>query len=82
MLSVNIVKEPQKSSNDTKVTPAADFDMLDYRCNCGKLLFRGTLQTGIVAVKCKRCRSIMTFVGGEDRRPIKVELSESSREQL
>lgn len=30
-------------------------DFRNYRCNCGKLLFRGHLIKGIIEVKCKRC---------------------------
>lgn len=31
--------------------------MCDYRCSCGKLLFRATLKPGnVVAAWCDRCR--------------------------
>lgn len=35
----------------------------DYRCKCGKLLFRGELQMGSISIKCRRCRYINTFTG-------------------
>lgn len=30
----------------------------EYRCDCGKLLFKGLLVKGIVEIKCKRCQDI------------------------
>jgi len=30
----------------------------EYRCGCGKLLFKGLVLKGVVEVKCKRCQSI------------------------
>lgn len=41
--------------------------MSDYRCSCGKLLFKGRLVEARVEVKCKHCRGISSFlgVGGE-----------------
>lgn len=33
----------------------------DYRCSCGKLLFRGSLLAGTVEVKCKRCNAPKMF---------------------
>jgi phage FluMu protein Com len=35
----------------------------DYRCTCGKLLFRGLILTGGVEVKCKYCKNIQTIDG-------------------
>lgn len=29
--------------------------LLEYRCKCGKLLFKGVLFLGLVEVKCRRC---------------------------
>lgn len=33
----------------------------EYRCACGKLLFRGLLLLSIVEVKCKRCGAVKQF---------------------
>jgi|WetSurMetagenome_2_1015567.scaffolds.fasta_scaffold147254_1 phage FluMu protein Com len=33
----------------------------EYRCQCGKLLFKGVLLTCILEIKCKRCSKISTF---------------------
>jgi phage FluMu protein Com len=33
----------------------------EYRCSCGKLLFKGLLGTSIVEIKCKRCNNISSF---------------------
>lgn len=30
----------------------------EYRCKCGKLLFKGVLMLGVVEVKCRRCGAI------------------------
>lgn len=33
----------------------------DYRCTCGRLLFKGVLRTGQVEIKCKRCHALSRF---------------------
>ena len=33
----------------------------EYRCNCGKLLFKGDLKKCRVEIKCKRCSQIKVF---------------------
>lgn len=33
----------------------------EYRCTCGKLLFKGTLFLSVVEVKCKRCGNTGVF---------------------
>ncbi|MGB3988481.1 MAG: hypothetical protein WBK67_02185 [Minisyncoccales bacterium] len=35
----------------------------EYRCDCGKLLFKGALASSVVEVKCKRCGKIKVFKG-------------------
>lgn len=35
--------------------------LIEYRCACGKLLFRGLLLFSIVEVKCKRCGAVKQF---------------------
>ena len=35
----------------------------EYRCSCGKLLFKGLLGASIVEIKCKRCNNITSFGG-------------------
>ncbi len=35
--------------------------LIDYRCKCGKLLFKGFLLIGVIEIKCKRCGQIMLF---------------------
>jgi phage FluMu protein Com len=37
----------------------------EFRCLCGKLLFKGVLVASIVEIKCLRCRSINTMRGTE-----------------
>jgi len=38
----------------------------EYRCDCGKLLFKGTLVDCKIEIKCKRCGEIklINFIGG------------------
>lgn len=36
-------------------------ELTEYRCKCGKLLFRGCLVIGSVEIKCKRCGKIKLF---------------------
>lgn len=33
----------------------------EYRCTCGKLLFRGALFCSAVEIKCKRCSAVLIF---------------------
>lgn len=34
----------------------------EYRCSCGKLLFKGALGMGSIEIKCRRCSQIRRFV--------------------
>jgi len=33
----------------------------EYRCRCGRLLFRGLLLVSVVEIKCKKCGSVCVF---------------------
>ena len=35
----------------------------DYRCVCGKLLFRGLILTGGIEAKCRFCKKVQTIEG-------------------
>jgi len=35
--------------------------LIEYRCQCGKLLFKGLLIIGVIETKCKRCGQIKLF---------------------
>ncbi|MEK7627919.1 MAG: hypothetical protein AAB421_00665 [Patescibacteria group bacterium] len=35
----------------------------DYRCSCGKLLFRGMVLTGSIEIKCRYCKRVETVDG-------------------
>lgn len=35
----------------------------EYRCDCGRLLFRGLLFVSFIEIKCKRCSAIAEFKG-------------------
>lgn len=43
--------------------------LIEYRCVCGKLLFKGLLLLSIIEVKCKRCGETRIF--RDDRRGIR-----------
>lgn len=30
-------------------------ELIEYRCECGKLLFKGMLRDGMIEVKCRSC---------------------------
>ena len=44
----------------------------EYRCECGKLLFKGSLVSAVVEVKCKRCERMNLF---EENFPQKIIVS-------
>lgn len=35
--------------------------LIEYRCDCGKLLFKGFMLVSVVEIKCKRCGKTKTF---------------------
>lgn len=35
--------------------------LIEYRCACGKLLFKGVMLVSVVEIKCKRCGKTKTF---------------------
>ena len=35
------------------------FQLTEYRCKCGKLLFKGLVVLGVVEVKCRRCGALL-----------------------
>lgn len=35
----------------------------EYRCTCGKMLFRGLILTGGVEIKCRFCKKVHTIAG-------------------
>jgi phage FluMu protein Com len=36
-------------------------DLSEYRCPCGKLLFKSPLFWGRIEIKCRRCRDVKVF---------------------
>jgi len=36
-------------------------NLKEYRCTCGKLLFKGLILVALIEIKCKRCRTINHF---------------------
>lgn len=41
----------------------SSFAYNDYRCNCGKLFFKGVLFNGGIEIKCPRCGQLRSFFG-------------------
>ncbi len=35
--------------------------LIEYRCACGKLLFKGLMLVSVVEIKCKRCGAVRIF---------------------
>jgi len=33
----------------------------EYRCDCGKLLFKGLLGSAVIEIKCRRCGKVNMF---------------------
>jgi hypothetical protein len=48
----------QTAEPRTSEVAASDQLLQEFRCTCGKLLFKGLLVKGIVEIKCKRCQDI------------------------
>lgn len=44
--------------------------MKEYRCRCGKLLFKGSIVLSAVEIKCKRCGNLEIFRGEERDAPL------------
>ncbi len=40
-------------------------NLQEFRCECGKLLFKGDLVTGKIEVKCRKCHKLMLVKGAE-----------------
>jgi len=37
--------------------------LIEYRCDCGKLLLKGIFLTGIIELKCKYCHKVSEVYG-------------------
>lgn len=49
--------QPSDKTNDAAAFMRAP-SLEEYRCNCGKLLFKGHELRGEVEIKCRRCTKI------------------------
>lgn len=47
----------------------------EYRCRCGKLLFKGTIILSTIEIKCKRCGSTETFNHEERTAPVSLTIT-------
>ncbi|MBI5456881.1 response regulator [Candidatus Kaiserbacteria bacterium] len=55
------------SVGDGHLQSASESELPEFRCVCGKLLFKGTLHFSTIEVKCKRCGEI-TRIDASDRK--------------
>lgn len=44
--------------NNLRVIPLS---YKDYKCDCGRLLFKGKIQ-GIIEIKCQKCKKTTKFI--------------------
>lgn len=42
--------------------------LLEHRCTCGKLLFKGTLVEGVIEIKCRSCHSLMRWESAKPKK--------------
>lgn len=54
----NIQKQLNILSPNDPVQSATAASLPEYRCTCGKLLFKGMLQFSTIEIKCKRCGAL------------------------
>jgi|WetSurMetagenome_2_1015567.scaffolds.fasta_scaffold697702_1 phage FluMu protein Com len=47
----------------TKIKIMKEDFLNEFRCDCGKLLFKGSGLSGKIEIKCKRCGKIKTITG-------------------
>lgn len=53
----------------------------EYRCTCGKLLFKGFLADAVIEIKCKRCEKVSLFKENYSQKisaPFDVKLDEAT----
>jgi phage FluMu protein Com len=55
------MKQMERTPVSNAVTSKTTSALSEYRCKCGKLLFKGLLLSGILELKCKRCHDIKKF---------------------
>lgn len=49
--------------------------LIEYRCQCGKLLCKGFLVIGVIMIKCKRCGQICSFEDCQIKTSIQMDLT-------
>lgn len=52
----------------------------EYRCACGKLLFKGFLTNAVIEIKCKRCEKVNLFEENYSQKiptPFAIEINEN-----
>lgn len=52
----------------------------EYRCDCGKLLFKGSLAVAVIEIKCKRCGKVNVFeenLSQRNKSPFELKINEA-----
>jgi hypothetical protein len=57
---MNLTPSKLESAQSAEQNAAAQA-LQEFRCNCGKLLFKGLGIAGVVELKCKRCNCLKRF---------------------
>lgn len=52
----------------------------EYRCVCGKLLFKGSLISAVIEIKCRRCEKVNVFeenLSQKNASPFELKINEA-----
>ena len=55
------MERPLRALSKPQVSSDQSMPLRDYRCSCGRLLFKGLLLDGVLELKCKRCQRLKRF---------------------
>jgi hypothetical protein len=61
---MNLIQETitaERLLDDINNLRIKSLEMIDYKCDCGRLLFRGKIQ-GIIEIKCQKCKKTAKFI--------------------
>ena len=61
---MNLIQETitaERLLEDINHLRVKSLEMVDYKCECGRLLFRAKIQ-GIIEIKCQKCKKTTKFI--------------------